>query len=1202
MKKFLFPLILAGLCAATFVGCSSDTGDTGDNQEPSDIVEPGDNNNNQENPPEIVNPVEKPAENVSLNETALTLRVGESATLVATVTPSDTTDTLRWVSGNPEVATVNGGTVTAVKAGSAEITATAGTVSAKCVVTVEEVPSDEVKKDGYFWYEDFETLSQRPNYLNYNSTGSGSVSLITDAQTEKACLKIETSNTGSAFADYTFESPSLFAGTVIAEARVKVDTEAFSNILFLYTSDASPVLTLAMEAGYFRNHSGGTWNNTNVAYEYGKWYDIKLFIDFEKGTYNFVLDGELVYENLPFRNFSLADSVSYLRAGSDKANSSINFDYFKFSYADGPSLTVNTASEEIDLTAEDANGELVLDYECSSDYEGLEISVTCDKSGGFVWQEENKKLKFTASGTYTFTIEATDVTGKIVSDTITVSVNGSLEEPSVTINSEENAAVSLQTDGGAKYVLDYTLGGSPVPDVEISCSMDGTTVYDEETENGCMIYDSATNTAIFYASGVYTFTVKATNSEGTVQKQITVTVTDKYATPSDIEGKMIYGEDFGGSVKPEDITEKTSGSGSINYNEQSLTVMTGTSSGSAFYDKSFDSELSGVVGVEMKFRYEHETDTSSFVNLMFLTNTGSTTNVTNFAVEYGYLKYHNGSSWKIAQFGGYDLGLVKGAWYNLRVVNDFENKVSYLYLSGESINLYTDGGLVAPMQLAHEIYLGSYAFRNPNTSAYVFRTGSDKASVNYSVDYVKIWQYGPILSLNGTEKTIEDFNGESVVYTLGSSDSEVNVTCDKSEGVAINGLEVTFTSTGTYLFTVTARNEFCSVEKTVTVIVSEKPLPEFTESLSVENSSLVLVGESVSTTLRYEAVNGNVSVSCERGGENVTSDVLNGKTLTFSEIGVYTVIVTVGEGDNSVSESVTVTVLAAYETISSVDFTDADTRPAAPEGTGSATAEYTEYGLNFNTTAGSGSLYYDTLFNETLTGILTAEIDFSLESNHNQFINLLFVNNDANSPASCYGVSASGNIQHSPKAGSWISQTYNGSVLALQKCTSEKRYVYSIKVVFDLDNKISYLYLSGDAVLLDGAEYELPEGGIFIASNAFRGTNVSATRLRCGIDSKSGVNFTVSGLNVYKSNIPVFITEPDGVINLTLSEGSASTQLSYTLINGTTEVTCENEGVSVEGNTLNFSRAGEYTVTVTATNSTCSIQKTLTVNVADETL
>lgn len=74
---------------------------------------------------------------VTLSQTTLTLNPNGSATLTATVNPANATEqAVTWSSSNPSVAAVNNGKVTAVGAGSATVTATAGSKSASCAVTV----------------------------------------------------------------------------------------------------------------------------------------------------------------------------------------------------------------------------------------------------------------------------------------------------------------------------------------------------------------------------------------------------------------------------------------------------------------------------------------------------------------------------------------------------------------------------------------------------------------------------------------------------------------------------------------------------------------------------------------------------------------------------------------------------------------------------------------------------------------------------------------------------------------------------------------------------------------------------------------------------------------------------------------------------------------------------------------------------------
>ena len=150
MKRGLLTMVVALICAMTcvfgLVAC--------DNNE-----NPNENGNNGTQTVVV--------ESVTLNKTELTLEVGGEETLTATVAPDNATDkTVTWSSDNAAVATVENGKVTAVSAGSATITATAGDKSATCTVTVNA----PVTVDYTVTAEEWEAALSKDAFTNFTAT------------------------------------------------------------------------------------------------------------------------------------------------------------------------------------------------------------------------------------------------------------------------------------------------------------------------------------------------------------------------------------------------------------------------------------------------------------------------------------------------------------------------------------------------------------------------------------------------------------------------------------------------------------------------------------------------------------------------------------------------------------------------------------------------------------------------------------------------------------------------------------------------------------------------------------------------------------------------------------------------------------------------------------------------------------------------
>lgn len=139
--------------------------------------------------------VSTPATDLTLNKNTLTLDVDETETLIATVEPHDSTDTVTWSSSNPAVATVDSnGLVTAKAPGTAAITAKAGDYYLDiCNVTVRGSGASEASVSG--------------SVVSYGENGPVTIQLIEQGQSEPAYETIVSGGTqsGNKFtASYSF--------------------------------------------------------------------------------------------------------------------------------------------------------------------------------------------------------------------------------------------------------------------------------------------------------------------------------------------------------------------------------------------------------------------------------------------------------------------------------------------------------------------------------------------------------------------------------------------------------------------------------------------------------------------------------------------------------------------------------------------------------------------------------------------------------------------------------------------------------------------------------------------------------------------------------------------------------------------------------------------------------------------------------------
>lgn len=193
---------------------------------------------------------------VDVSPATASIEIGDTTTLTATVSPSNATDkTVSWSSSNTSVATVSGGVVTGVSAGTAIITATTtdGSYTDTCTVTVTQPTYTE--------YTMVSTMVPGKSYLLANGN-SGSVYLMSNEANGSRTLKG-------------------VAATVTnnkIQVRSSVESKCLLNCI-LFTSGNNITTTLESDGKYLYcdNSSGLRFNTVTTLDRFWHYNDTKFW-------------------------------------------------------------------------------------------------------------------------------------------------------------------------------------------------------------------------------------------------------------------------------------------------------------------------------------------------------------------------------------------------------------------------------------------------------------------------------------------------------------------------------------------------------------------------------------------------------------------------------------------------------------------------------------------------------------------------------------------------------------------------------------------------------------------------------------------------------------------------------------------------------------------------------------------------------------
>ena len=185
-------------------------------------------------------PEDIPVSSVTINKSAIQMKVGETETLTVTITPSNATDKrVLWTSSNPDVVDVDKGLITAKEVGNATITAMVGGVRAKC--SVEVTPS-------YIEVSSVK-LDQSEVSLRAGETVTLTATVNPDDATDKTVTWTTSDQTIATVSNGVVTAKKVGSATITAKAGDKTATCQITVVATEVTSVSLNKTTASLKAG-----------------------------------------------------------------------------------------------------------------------------------------------------------------------------------------------------------------------------------------------------------------------------------------------------------------------------------------------------------------------------------------------------------------------------------------------------------------------------------------------------------------------------------------------------------------------------------------------------------------------------------------------------------------------------------------------------------------------------------------------------------------------------------------------------------------------------------------------------------------------------------------------------------------------------------------------------------------------------------------
>lgn len=379
--------------------------------------------------------------NITLNNTTLSFTTDAAQTLTATVTPTDTTDKVVWSVSPTGFVTVNNGVITPVNNGACVITATCGTQSATCNVTVnlpvQAVTALNLDKDSITLGNSADADTSNVNLLEgVNHTIDTNNNIVFDSITLDSGIYIFKNINGGSFTwlGANYNGTNFEIGNVSEDAIFKFDNRtavqfhAFPNNKATNTADklglykiattlTNPIKFTLAGHGYYSN--GNFVEDDNNVYSTAVNLDAsKKYVLMNEGA-NQVNDGNCTWK---------IDNGS---GGKNVTKVLVNFPIKVFENVTSLSISINTVNNALaDITL----------YEAASATTKFEDTLTATltppnaTNKNVTWTADNENVQLVANG-LNCTVKAKAVGDSIVTCTSQDTTNGTITDTcNVTVN------------------------------------------------------------------------------------------------------------------------------------------------------------------------------------------------------------------------------------------------------------------------------------------------------------------------------------------------------------------------------------------------------------------------------------------------------------------------------------------------------------------------------------------------------------------------------------------------------------------------------------------------------------------------------------------------------------------------------------------------------------------------------------------------